>query len=422
MVKVEWKVEKVSENTLNFRIRHASDDRTSILETPLTSRSINRTRNVDIYARRGNRSDATEPTIQSIYQALKNNDIIGIVRRSPRPVLFRIGRCRYLISIHKEGARYAINGEKCNVEIILKAVARTIMRAAYLDGKGVEAQEALDDYLNRCLLIPENVAYAMENRVPYHFYERSGNEIFKRLTRLNLMQIDEDQFAIEVSSGLWGEIGVKELNSLVDSYLVGRKRSKKWSNLPPAKLYYQTVGEKPSLAQVKIMKEFLKQNRKPEGAEKRAMELFENMCRDYPEITKGQHKGVLAMFVRGKYADWMIVDNQSKRGIQDVSTYVLTTGGAGEAQENPFSHPIINNTDRVAKWSGPICIDNLSNGATKGDQFAARAFACKNDAMLKKLVSTVSRYIQNHAENQQDIRLDWDAMCELSSKAPKIKS
>jgi uncharacterized protein YaaN involved in tellurite resistance len=105
-----------------------------------------------------------------------------------------------------------------------------------------------------------------------------------------------------------------------------------------------------------------------------------------------------------------------------VSTYVLTTGGAGEAQENPFSHPIINNTDRVAKWSGPICIDNLSNGATKGDQFAARAFACKNDAMLKKLVSTVSRYIQNHAENQQDIRLDWDAMCELSSKAPKIKS
>ena len=207
----------MSEETLNFRIRHASDDRTSILETALSSRNIRRSRNVDIYARRGNRSDATEPTIQSIYQALKNNDIIGIVRRSPRPVLFRIGRCRYLISIHKDGARYAINGEKCNVEIILKALARTIMRAAYLDGEGVEAQEALDDYLNRCINIPENVAYAMENRVPYHFYEREGNEIHKRLTRLNLMQIDEDQFAIEVTSGLWGQIGVKELNSLVDS-------------------------------------------------------------------------------------------------------------------------------------------------------------------------------------------------------------
>ena len=104
------------------------------------------------------------------------------------------------------------------------------------------------------------------------------------------------------------------------------------------------MGEKPTLAQVKIMKEFLKQNRKPEGAEKRAMELFENMCRDYDEITKGTHKGVLAMFVRGKYADWMIVDNQSKRGIQDVSTYVLTTGGHGEAQMEPFSHPIVNKT------------------------------------------------------------------------------
>ena len=296
------------------------------------------------------------------------------------------------------------------------------MRSAYLNGTGVEAQEALDDYLTRCINIPENVAYAMENRVPYHFYERTDDEIIKHLTRMNLMQIDTDRFAIEISSGVWGEMATKELNSLVDSYLIGRKRSKRWSNLPPAKLYFQTMGEMPSLAQVKIMKEFLKQNRKPEGAEKRAMELFENMCREYPEITKGQHKGVLAMFVRGKYADWMIVDNQSKRGIQDVSTYVLTTGTAGEAQTEPFSHPIINKTDKVAKWSGPICIDNLSSGATKGDQFAARAFACKNDAMLLKLVSTVSRYIQHHAENQQDIRLDWDAVCKLSSKAPKIKS
>lgn len=422
MVKVKWSVKKVTENTLNFRIRHASDDRNSILETPFVSRGFSRTRNVDIYARRGNRSDATEPTIQSIYQALKNNNVMGIVRNSRRPVLFRIGKCKYLISIHKDGARYAINGERCNVEIILKAVARTIMRSAYLNGTGVEAQEALDDYLTRCINIPENVAYAMENRVPYHFYERTDDEIIKHLTRMNLMQIDTDRFAIEISSGVWGEIQTKELNSLVDSYLIGRKRSKRWSNLPPAKLYFQTMGEMPSLAQVKIMKEFLKQNRKPEGAEKRAMELFENMCREYPDITKGQHNGVLAMFVRGKYADWMIVDNQSKRGIQDVSTYVLTTGTAGEAQTQPFSHPIINKTNRVAKWSGPICIDNLSSGATKGDQFAARAFACKNDAMLLKLVSTVSRYIQHHEKNQQDIRLDWDAVCKLSSKAPKIKS
>ena len=70
MVKVKWSVKKVTENTLNFRIRHASDDRNSILETPFVSRGFSRTRNVDIYARRGNRSDATEPTIQSIYRRL----------------------------------------------------------------------------------------------------------------------------------------------------------------------------------------------------------------------------------------------------------------------------------------------------------------------------------------------------------------
>ena len=44
------------------------------------------------------------------------------------------------------------------------------------------------------------------------------------------------------------------------------------------------------------------------------------------------------------------------------------------------------------------------------DQFAARAFACMNDPMLIKLVSTVGRYIPNHTKGQTDVRLDWDAM------------
>lgn len=82
---------------------------------------------------------------------------------------------------------------------------------------------------------------------------------------------------------------------------------------------------------------------------------------------------------------------------------------------------MINNTDGEPYWAGPICIDNLSSGASVGDQFAARAFACMNDSMLVKLVSTVRRYIQKHELNQEEIRLDWDAMCKLSEQAPELK-
>ena len=57
---------------INFRIRHASDDRTSILETPLTSSSFNRDRNIDVYAQRQRNNISKEPTIESIYNSLKN--------------------------------------------------------------------------------------------------------------------------------------------------------------------------------------------------------------------------------------------------------------------------------------------------------------------------------------------------------------
>lgn len=96
----------------------------------------------------------------------------------------------------------------------------------------------------------------------------------------------------------------------------------------PAELWFRTVGTKGTPAQVKIMKEFLKQNRRSDLAEQRAMQLFNDMVTKYDVVTKGTYvrgnEKLLAMFVRGKYADWMIVDNKSKRGIQDVSTYVLT--------------------------------------------------------------------------------------------------
>ena len=412
--------------TVTFRIRHASDDRSSILQTTLSSNKFIRDRNVDIWAQRQRQNISKEPTIESIHNTLKGTlGITGLVRADEKKSIFmRVGNCKYLINMRKVGNRYMANGDFANLDTIMKAISRTIMRSAYINGEGEEAQEALDDYFLRCIEVPENVSYAMENRVPYKFFEREGLEIKERNTRLSLMRIAQDNYALEISSGVWGEINSKNLNTFINSYLYN-KRSGKWYMVSPAELWFRTVGTKATPAQIKIMKEFLKQNRRSDLAEQRAMQLFNDMVNKYDNVTKGTFvrngEKVLAMFIRGKFADWMVVDNKSKRGIQDVSTYVLTTKRLGEGQAVTVLDNVINNTDEEPYWAGPICIDNLSSGASVGDQFAARAFACMNDTMLVKLVSTVRRYIQGHEANQEEIRLDWDAMCKLSSEAPELK-
>ena len=413
--------------TANFRIRHASDDRSSVLETPVVSKAFNRDRNIDIYAQRQRNNISKEPTIESIHNNLKNTlQVIKLVRADPKQTLFmRVGKCKYLICLRKIGNRYNVNGDFANLDTIMKGIARTIMRSAFINGEGEEAQEALDDYLLRCIEVPENVSYAMENRVPYKFYERTETGVEERNTRLSLMRIAPDNYALEISSGVWGEINVKNLNTFVNSYLYN-KRTGKWYMVSPAELWTRTVGNKPTPAQTKIMKEFLKQNRRSDLAEQRAMQLFNDMVNKYDTITKGVFTNrageeVLAMYVRGKYADWMITDNQSKRGIQDVSTYVLTSKVLGQNDIMVELDNVVNETNKQPYWAGPICIDNLSSGASVGDQFAARAFACMNDTMLVKLVSTVRRYINGHEAGQEDLRLDWDAMCELSKQAPEIK-
>ena len=57
--------------TVTFRIRHASDDRNSILETTLSSNKFIRDRNVDIWAQRQRQNISKEPTIESIHNTLK---------------------------------------------------------------------------------------------------------------------------------------------------------------------------------------------------------------------------------------------------------------------------------------------------------------------------------------------------------------
>lgn len=244
--------------------------------------------------------------------------------------------------------------------------------------------------------MPENVRYVLENRLPYFFYEN-----FQKIeVRLNVMQIEDDVCAIEISDGVWGEISFKDLNTMCNFYIHGKQRGS-WKFISPDDLYFRLIGEEISESSEKVMLEFLKQNRQSDIVEKRAEQLMQDLQKQYPQqikIVEGE-EGETIMYVRGKGFDWKLTDSKYKSDIQQVSTYVWQPNSVKSNSETDvigFSEPI---------WRGPICIDNMARGSSVGDQFAARALALLNDTMTIQVVNTIKRYI---IANENAYRIDWN--------------
>lgn len=410
----------------------ASDDTRGIqASTHISSRRLLGGRTIQIRAGRGHIS-GKEPTIMAIVDAITKKmgikKIVNDANNAKQSILLTIGKPEFEVVFRKNGNRYSLNGQQATLDILEKALARCVLRSCYLDDSE-ESYDQLEEYLYRCITLPENITYVIENKLPYIFYERNETNITKHECRMNVKQIADFEFAIEVSGGIWGTMGLKDLNTFVDTYLYNKRRGQ-WVQISPQELYFKTVGTRPSEAQVKVMKEFLKQNRKQDIVEKRAMELFDDMVRDYETIKTGMRlrpgtttgDKIKVMYVRGKVADWMIVDNCSKSGTQDVGTYILTNGMDNNNGRTAGWNSNMATKEKTMRpdvfWSGPICIDNMQSGASVGDQFASRAFACMNDEMTIGLVSTIRNYVSDaiwdKATNKKieghKVRLDWDAL------------
>ena len=371
-----------------------------------------------IHMQRSNIS-GIDPLVLSIEKVLIDAGLKKNISGETNREIYSIGECEMLFAFTKRGGRYDVNGLQANVEVLTKAIARAVIRSASL-GRSESDRDDLEDYLYRCIELPESVSYVLENKLPYDFYEiviKDSDEEYNLVTttfedfdftkhecRLEVKQVDDEAFAVELFAGVWGEISLKHLLTFINTYWKGQRRGK-WSNISPEELYYKLVGDKASNSQLKVMVEFLKQNRKEDIVERRAMKLVADLANDYTNIKVGTHGEQKCMFIRGKIADWMVVDSGSKAGIQDVATYVLIEHEDISRQDTAI---ISNNPNAI--WNGPICIDNQQTGASVGDQFAARAFAYMNDTLTLTMVSTMSSYLNNMKEGQTKCRLDWDAL------------
>tara|TARA_R100001163_G_scaffold64768_2_gene59827 strand:+ start:132 stop:1301 length:1170 start_codon:yes stop_codon:yes gene_type:complete len=297
------------------------------------------------------------------------------------------------LMLNKISTRYYLMGEMQAKDTIVTAIARTIYKSCFEKDNG-----KLYSYMLHHLRLPANVSYALENRAPFHWYKK-GEKID---VRFNVRMIGPDMCAIEISDGVWGEISVKQMNIYMNYYWKGQMKGS-WKLLSPRKLWKKLMNKEPTDGQLKMMKAFLEQNRTDDIVQNRALELVMSLEKQYPKRLAVKwmknKKGIKAMAVRGKLADWIITDNEFKSDIQAVSTYLYSLSHQDNSRLNY----------QTGGLKGPICIDNMTKNSSIGDQFAARALALLNDTVTVKIVNTISRYLgEEHSENQTECRISME--------------
>jgi len=334
--------------------------------------------------------NALDPILASIAYNIGAN--LGMTRRNSMDFTsqIEIGTQGFMALVQRHKNKYLLNGIAASKQIILYTLARVI----YLSCSNDEGK-VLFDKLYQCLNVPENIAYALENRAPYHWYENYS----KIKVSLNIQQISDKKCAIEISDGIWGTITIKDLNTFLNYYRLDLKRGS-WKMLSPASLWGRLMGQPPTESQLSLMIAFLKQNRTQDIVEERAEELIIDLVERFSDklVLVDKKDEQRRMYVRGQLADWCLMEGGQKEGYQLVSTYIYTNENKGVLFQEGTLH-------------GPICIDNLTKRVSVGDQFAARAIALMNDSIMVTRVSTIKRYLnQGHTKGQIDQRIDFNGL------------
>ena len=185
--------------------------------------------------------------------------------------------------------------------------------------------------------------------------------------------------------------------------------------LSPASLWGRLMEQPPTESQLSLMIAFLKQNRTQDIVEERAEALINDLLEQYPDKLKLVNTNTLSkkgskitgsrrIYVKGKLADWCLVEGGQKAGYQLVSTYIFTKKESGKKynRNQPFQDGYL---------SGPICIDNLTAKVSVGDQFASRAISLMNDSVMVARISTIKRYLsKGHTVGQEELRVNFNEL------------
>ena len=317
---------------------------------------------------------------------------------------FKYSDFEYDLYYGRTNNRYFLNGRNMNKGEVIKAISKIIIRSSL-----TMSGEQLIRYGERVMDFPHNVLYALENRTPYHF----SVDFRKTEVVINTRLISDKEVVLEISDSVWGVMTLKELNTFIEFFKHGRRRSKKWIDIPLENFWTELMGSPPSRTELEKMKQWLLQHRTQDLVEDRATKLLFDIDAEMPNIRFVQFKNPAnrALFVRGKYADWVIAytGKGMKRGRQDVQTYKIGNKVEGSSKSTWHGHDL----------GSAICIDNVSKGASIGDQLTARALALVNEDVAAKHLYTITPFITQDVKDGNVVypRLDMSKLNDWSHRS-----
>jgi len=285
------------------------------------------------------------------------------------------------------GTYYSINGKRQSREAAHDIMAKILLKMCFST-----SASSMYEYLSMLMEVPARVVHALENRTVYKFYV-DGRRIE---VRLNTKRISEKECALEISDSLWLPISNKDLDSFIKYHREDNQRNKKW-NIAPINLIRVLNPEaysKMTESTEKVMKAFLMQNRTQKLVEERAQKLLSEMTEKFPtklftykEPVEFQEKMATAMLVSGNLADYFIVPNRSQNhgGHQSVSVFVVH--GSNTSLDRWDENKGFTRHDYATR--GPVCIDNIHNNSSIGDQIMSRALALMNDEAAVNAIHTL---------------------------------
>ena len=311
----------------------------------------------------------------------------------------------YSILVENRGGSLLVNGST-----MTRTTAARHLSALCFQTKDDYTREEVRDKFFKIISLPPDVNYAILNRAPYSFYH-NGKYIE---CRLNVQQISSKEVAVEISEGLWGTLTVKQFIGYLSHYLHGTQRGS-WCYTSPERLYERIMGEEGRDSDIKVMKNFLVQNRTSAIVNERAEILLKETLEKYGDRVKHFFYEVKEegfdpretrhiLFVKGTENDWAItwidVEDRNRSGRQLVSTkYHSTPMDAKTAKLGAFYD--FRNSD--TGFLG-VCVDNLQSNSPLIDQAVSRVLVCLNDKNTKQMVSTMQNIHRN-----KNFSIDFDS-------------
>ena len=344
----------------------------------------------------------------------------------------------------RRNKQYFVDMVKMNKKDACLVLAKILLR-----GSLARSKDIMDEYVDRCVEFPPNILHVIENRTPFTYYYAvpGSTKTPERIECLiNTKLISSKDCALEISEGVWGFMPLNDMNIFVNASRLGSRKSDRFTDITPYDLWHELfkngiedkntattsdmihvgtrfekktdreyfVEAQPTLSQYKLMIEWLRQNRTSGMVEDRATELLGNLANEYENIEFIQFRNPQqrALFVRGKCCDWVIADEGRgmKVSHQNVNTYkigpIITAEGNDSRGWNGHT------------MSGPICIDNLHNNSSIGDQLSARAMVLMNDKVARSMIYTLKGYItdEEYEGTKKATRLDKTILKRWSKK------